>query len=278
MINRCLDHLVLRELFFVFIMLVLAFFLFQTSANAAPKAKEIKFWNDSEKLSQLAFDDSKWVSILETYVIKNHPSGVNRFDYQAVTDADKVKLNEFIDYMQQLDPRQLNKAWQKAYWLNLFNAALIQEVLESEPESSMREMGRGLWRSNRLYISMQKISLDDIEHGILRPIFNDPRVHFSLAAGTVGSASIPDVSFNGRNVEDLLESNTREFLNHDRGVMLSDRGVVLSSIFKWYVDDFGGDYESVKQFIIPYLSDSMARALSASNRARYNYDWSLNKP
>lgn len=278
MIFQWLGCLVSRKPIVACIAFILSSFLIQTTVSAAPKAKKIAFWNDSEELSELSVDNSKWGSLLKKFVITNHSSGVNRIDYAAFTEADRAELGQYIDYMQQLDPRQLTKARQKAYWLNLFNAALVQEVLESEPEDSIREVGRGLWRSNRLYITMQKTSLDDIEHGILRPIFGDPRVHFSLVAGTVGSARILAEPFTGENVEDLLESNTREFLNHERGVLINDQGVVLSSIFKWYVDDFGGDFAGVKQFITPYVSDSVANTLSNSRRARYDYSWALNKP
>lgn len=278
MIFQWLGCLVSRKPIVACIAFILSSFLIQTTVSAAPKAKKIAFWNDSEELSELSVDNSKWGSLLKKFVITNHSSGVNRIDYAAFTEADRAELGQYIDYMQQLDPRQLTKARQKAYWLNLFNAALVQEVLESEPEDSIREVGRGLWRSNRLYITMQKTSLDDIEHGILRPIFGDPRVHFSLVAGTVGSARILAEPFTGENVEDLLESNTREFLNHERGVLINDQGVVLSSIFKWYVDDFGGDFAGVKQFITPYVSDRVANTLSNSRRARYDYSWALNKP
>ena len=263
----------------VALMLALIGLIFvNVEAIAAPKAKLIEFWNDSEEQSALLMDNSKWSSILKKYVVLNHPSGVNRFNYQAVTEPDKQALNEYIEYMQQMDPRQLNKARQKAYWLNLFNAAIVQEVLEFEPEDSIREVGRGLWRSNRFYIAMQKTSLDNIEHGILRPIFNDPRIHFLLAAGTIGSASIPPEPFTDENLDEMLDKATRDFLNHQRGVSVNGGSIVLSSIFKWYQSDFGGNYESVKRFIIPYVSDEVARALSASGRAKYDYEWGLNKP
>jgi len=191
-------------------------------AAAAPKSKEIAFWNDSEEQSILEVDHSLYDQLLKKYVRVGHASGVNRFDYAAVGLSDKAKLEQYLNYMQALDPRQLTKLRQKAYWLNLFNAVIINEVIEAEAEDSIRELGRGLWRANRLYITMQKTSLDDIEHGILRPIFNDPRVHFSLAAGTVGSASILSQAFTAENIEELLEKNTVEFLNHERGVTFDE--------------------------------------------------------
>ncbi len=249
-----------------------------STVNAAPKAKEIAFWNDSEEQSALDLDHSRYDRFLKKYVRAGHPSGINRFDYESVTEADRQELEEYLNYAQQMDPRQFSKARQKAYWLNLYNATLIREVLNKGAENSVKELGRGLWRANRLYITMQKVSLDDIEHGILRPIFKDPRVHFSLVAGTIGSASILPQAFTAENVESLLDQNTKEFLNHSRGVSFDNDKLVLSSIFKWYKNDFGGNLDTVKRFLIQYLDSSSASRVVRAGSVRYDYEWALNKP
>ncbi len=246
---------------------------------AAPKAKEISFWNDSEESSQFDVDHSKWSEFLQKYIDAEHPSGVARFDYAAVTAEDKEGLQQYLEYVQQYDPRQLSKASQKAYWLNLFNAGLISQVLTSEPEGSIKDISsRVLWRKKRFYIAMQKMSLDDVEHGVLRPIFKDPRVHFCLSGGTIGSANIMPKAFTADNVEDMLEIGVRSFLNHPRAVSFDGDELVLSSIFKWYRTDFGSNMDEVKQFISQYLNQESVQLVNQASRVRYQYDWSLNQP
>ncbi|MBX2849908.1 MAG: DUF547 domain-containing protein [Acidiferrobacterales bacterium] len=265
-----------RALIFNFAAFCFAFFTLG-EVQAAPKSSEIRFWNDSEEQSVLEPDYSQWAEFLEKYVVPNADQDINRLRYSEVTEDDKNALDDFVDYLQKMDPRQLNKQRQKAYWLNLFNVRIVQRVLDEEPESSIKELGRGLWRNKGLYISMQKTSLNDIEHGILRPIFKDPRVHFSLMAGTEGSANILPQPFDGDNVEALLEQNTREFLNHERGVSIEQDKVTISTIFKWYRNDFGGSVESVKTFILPYLDSDKAEALSNASKIDYDYSWKLNQ-
>lgn len=279
MSGNCLIRMGLRRsLFYVFSVLV-CLLIDQTVATAAPKAKLIEFWDDSEEQSGLGIDYTEWDALLSKFVITNHPSKLNRFDYDSLQASDKAVLDGFIDYMEQMDPRQLTKLRQKAYWINLFNAALIQEVLESKPEESIKDISGNLWKRKRLYIAMQKMSLDDIEHGVLRPIFKDPRIHFSLVAGTVSSANLLPEAFTSDNIEVLLEQNTKEFISHSRGVSKAKNGrLVLSRIFSWYQADFGGDFGEVKRFIKPYLPEALKPLLIDAKKAKYQYDWAINKP
>lgn len=270
----CLASTVHRGLMFLGL-LTLA--LISTSIDAAPKAKLIEFWDDSEENSLFDVDHSPWDDILSKYVT-HHDSGVNRFAYEKVTAEDKAKLQRYLEEAQLMDPRQLTRARQKAYWLNLFNAGVTFQIIESAPKKSIKEISSAkLWRKKRFYIAMQKLSLDDIEHGIVRPLFKDPRVHFAFASGTVGSANILHRAFREDNIEELLDFNTREFLNHERGVDYKNGKLILSSIFKWYQADFGDDFSDVKLFLTQYLLPEKLAHLDQNKSASYDYDWGLNK-
>lgn len=248
------------------------------SAVAAPKAKQIPFWNDSEEASEFDADHSTWDSLLKKYVIK-HDSGINRFDYDSVSSADKARLRDYIKLLEQMDPRQMAKDRQKPYWLNLFNASLVFQILESKPDESIKEISeRKLRKKKRLTIALQKLSLDDIEHGILRPIFQDPRLHFALVGGTLGSANILSTAFTAENTDGLLNQNTKDFLAHSRGMAFNGERVVLSSIFKWYAKDFGENFEQMAEFLAQHLPEKKKRLLQVASNARYDYDWNLNKP
>lgn len=260
------------------IVLVAMIGAFTHSVSAAPEAKEIPFWNDSEEASEFDVDHSAWNTLLKKYVVK-HESGINRFNYDSVTSIDKARLQNYIKLLEQMDPRQMAMERQKPYWLNLFNAVLVFQILESKPEESIKEISnRKLWKKKRLTIALQKLSLEDIEHGILRPIFKDPRLHFAMVGGTLGSANILNTAFTVENIEQLLNQNTKDFLAHSRGMAFNGERVILSSIFKWYANDFGEDFEQVKAFLSEHLPEEKKPLLSVASNARYDYDWSLNKP
>lgn len=248
------------------------------TANAAPKAKLIKFWDDREESSNLKVDYSAWNEILEKYVVEGNSPDINRFNYAEVTEGDRVKLGSFLNYLQSMEPRQLNSLEQKAYWLNLFNAALIKEVIDKKVKRTVRALGSRLWRGNKLDISTQKTSLDDIEHGVLRPIFKDPRIHFSIVGGSVGSGEIQATAFTATNVEQMLEENAVKFINHPRGVLIENDEITISTIFKWYKTDFGENADEVRQYLLTYLEDDKKTVFESIQKMRYDYDWSINSP
>ena len=259
------------------ILMVVASMCICQSANvyAAPSSKLVPFWNDSEESSLMEADHSAWGAILERYVDDKHPSGVNRFNYSAITKADKRSLENYLDYLQQLEPRQYNLKQQKAYWLNFFNAAVVNKILDSYPIDSSRGLG---WGARSFEVVFQKVSLNTIEHGILRPIFKDPRILFALNAGSLSSGNILKVPYTEDNTEQLLEQLTIDFVNHPRGVLVENGRLRASKIFQWYIDDFGGNKKAVRNYIRRYANEELKAKIDRSKGLSYGYDWTLNEP
>ncbi|MFT5612045.1 MAG: hypothetical protein ACI9WC_000311 [Arenicella sp.] len=112
------------------------------SVHAAPQAKSLLFWDDSEPSSGLAPNHLRWQQLLDKFVITEHPLGIHRVDYGAFSAADEKQLRGYLAYLQQLDPRQLNKQRQKAYWLNLYNATMVLIVVVAQPSESIRSVDR----------------------------------------------------------------------------------------------------------------------------------------
>jgi len=248
------------------------------TSHAAPKSKMIEFWNDYEPSSGLKLDHSKWQFMLDRYLDTQHSSGVSRFKYDQVTDADRKVLDEYLTYLQSMDPRQLNFPRKKAFWLNLYNAGVVSMVLNSEPEESIRDIGN-VWRKKSFTVSWQKVSLDDIEHGILRPLYNDPRIHFGLTPATIGSGDLPAKAYTGDNVEELLERNTLDFFTgSNKGFYIDGKKLVVSRIFRWYKSDFGRNSDDIKSFIKKYLDAETQAKVDQTSGLSYQYNWELNKP
>ena len=251
-------------------------------AYATPSSKLNVFWADSEPNSGLHLDHSAWQKTLDEYLVVNHPSGINRFDYARVSKPHKLRLAVYIAYIAQFDPRQLSRDEQKAMWLNLYNVLVVAAVLnqQSIPEiDSIRRVGGedGPWRGSMLKMVTQDISLDVIEHNILRPIWNDPRIHFALHRATLGSANLQPQVFTHKNIEQQLDQATREFVNSVRGVSFVENRLLLSTLFNWYSADFGGGIANVKKFLAKYATPELAIKIARSRRVRYRYQWSLNR-
>jgi len=123
---------------------------------------------------------------------------------------------------------------------------------------------------------MQEISLNDIQHGILRPIWKDPRVHFVLSTGALSGANIQKTAFTGDNNEELLEKAKAKFMQHPKAVRVEGNLLVLNSVFEWYASDFGENRSAVLAYIRENTSDAMRQAMDGLSRISFDYNWDLN--
>jgi len=262
------------------------FMFFISPAHAAPKANLWPRWQQHDPTSSKTIDHALWDSFLRKYVVTPHPSGINRMPYGAVTTDDRKALKRYVDSMQTLSISRYNRHEQKAYWINLYNAVTVHVILSHYPVQSIREINispgwfsRGPWGAKLLTIEGEKVSLDDIEHRILRPIWKDNRVHYSVNCASIGCPNLLPLSYTGQNLELLLDRGAREYVNHSRGAAFINGELQVSSIYIWFQEDFGESTEGVLTHLRQYASGSLAETLqSYRGDLEHDYDWHLNAP
>ena len=256
-------------------------------ACGAPESKEIAGWDVSDETSTEALDHGPWQEILDAYVATDD-MGVNLFDYAAISAsaADTAKLAGYLEYLQGLDPLTYSRAEQMAYWINLYNALTVQVVLSEYPVDSIKEIHEGVvpntgpWQDPHAAVNGRDLSLDDIEHGILRPLWRDKRIHYAVNCAAYGCPHLLATAFTAANTEELLEQGARDYVNNLRGVDFVDEDfIVISSIYQWYTEDFGNTEESVLAHLVDYADEDLAARLRGfGGSIDYEYDWSLNEP
>jgi hypothetical protein len=257
-------------------------------AVAAPDSKLQEFWVVHDETSNVKVSHLAWQEILDKYLDTAHPSGVNRFAYAAVKKDDIKLLGSYLESLQVIDPRRLSRAEQLPYWVNFYNALTVQVILKEYPIESIRGIRFlsspfGPWDKNLVKVQRKNLSLNDIEHGILRPIWKDPRIHFAVNCASIGCPNLIGKAFSAKNSDTLLEAAASAFINHSRGVEVSNEGLMLSSIFDWYSSDFGASRSAVMTYISRYL-DGGSQLIDKVNKSdsvikiEYQYDWALNKP
>mgnify|MGYP000848376991 CR=1 FL=1 len=248
------------------------------ASNAIAK-KDWAMWNSSDETNLAIIDHSPFDGFLKTYVVSNHPSGINRFRYADVSRGDNKLLNKYIAKMASIDPRDYRKREQKAYWLNLYNALTLQELLKLYPVTSVER--DKISRKRRIMVAKKKLSMADIDQRILRPIWQDYKTVFGLSCATVGCPAIHAQAFTGSNTDKLLKQYAGEFINHPRGLTVSTNELRVSRIFSWYRDEFGagdGDRQLIRLFS-HYAEDSKALyILGFSGDIEYAYDKRINAP
>jgi len=254
---------------------------FAPLAQAAAAPETWAFWQDTNEESDAVIDHSDWQSVLDAH-LKASPDGINRFAYKDLAAAGTSQLDSYLTNMAQLDPREYNPAEQQAYWINVYNALTVKEVLKYPKKKSILRMGErffsiGPWDDEIYEVAGEGLTLNDIEHRILRPIYKDQRVHYAVNCASIGCPNLAPKVFTGAELDAQLASAEQNYLGHDRGVTFTSKGnLKLSQIFEWYGSDFAPDEEGVVAYIAenhPTLGDKIK---SYNGKVKYDYDWDLN--
>lgn len=219
-------------------------------------------------------DHAIYAQLLHRYV---HNGQVNYDGFK----QDESKLDRYLAVLEAVDPQDLEKNEQFAFYANAYNAWTIKAILSKYPQlSSVKELGifnTGPWKKKIVRLNGQVLSLDDIEHDILRPRFKDPRVHFAINCAAYSCPPLRADPYVGSRLDAQLDEATRAFINNpDRNYLEGDT-LYLSKIFKWFAEDFDRDPVA---YVLRYADGSFKSELSArrtSLRVKYlTYDWSLN--
>lgn len=268
----------------IFLAFTIASFALGSSIASAQEQSITKTFSASAANSVSEMNNSDWAFILNRYISVG-PTGINRFDYAAVTTADRDRLNRYVSSLEKLDPRTFNLNEQHAYWINLYNSLTVQVVLDHYPIDSIREIKSGIFSPGPWDLSITKIAgrtltLNNIEHDILRANWHDPRVHYALNCASLGCPNLAAKPYSGKHLDAQLDSAARSFINHPRGVFVKDGQITLSKIYSWYADDFGnGSQEAILGHLGHYANPALKAELKKDPTIKaYQYDWRLNAP
>ncbi|HEX5605027.1 MAG TPA: DUF547 domain-containing protein [Candidatus Binatia bacterium] len=268
--------------------LVLALILWLTSVDSvgqSPSRIDLwARWDKHDAASTETIDHTRWQGFLQKFVVTAHPSGINRIRYQAVGADAFASLRGYLSSMQTVTISNYNRAEQKAFWINVYNALTVQLVLSRYPIASIRDINispglatRGPWGAKLFIVEGERLTLDDIQHRILRPIWKDSRAHYALTTAALGSPHLQSIAYTARNSEALLEKSAREFINHPRGVSIQNGRLQVSTLYVWFQEDFGGGAEGLMEHWQDYADASLADALAKYNGGlAHDYDWRLN--
>lgn len=232
----------------------------------------------ADAASAKVIDHGAWNSLLGEYVSEG-PDGVNLVAYDRLKAEAADKLAAYLAAMQAVTIEGFGPDEQFAYWVNLYNAATVAVIIANLPLKSIRDigvLGAGPWRDKAVTVAGRDLTLDNIEHDILRATWKDVRIHYAVNCASFGCPNLAREAYTGARLEPMLEAAARAYVNHPRGFGGEPGRVVASSIYDWY----GGDWGSVAAVLDharKYAEGPSARLLEgAESIAAYDYDWSLN--
>jgi hypothetical protein len=223
---------------------------------------------NENKVSEIQekFDHNNFDNILKTYVTVD-----GRVDYAGI----KAKKTLLTDYIAQFRTQYPDKSWSKqdllAYYMNAYNAMTIDLIVSNYPLKSIKDLSDP-WGQRNWKIGKESISLEEIEHQILRTM-GEPRIHFGINCASFSCPPLMNEAFNAVKVDQQLEHLAIKFINDEKRNKISKESVEVSKIFRWFKEDFttNGD-------LIAFLNQYSRTAISQNARVRYmDYNWELNE-
>jgi hypothetical protein len=257
-------------------------------ADAGPAAELWPRWEAHDPASTILVDHAAYGDLLDRYLTR-HADGVNRVRYAALRADDRAALEAYVQRLEAVDPDGLNRPEQMAYWINFYNALTLLVVVEHYPVASIRDIAispglfsRGPWRRRLVVVNDEALSLDDIEHRILRPIWRDPRIHYAVNCASIGCPNLQPEPFTASRLEVMLERAATDYVDHPRGVAMVERTflpdqLTASSIYDWFQADFGGNEAGVLSHMRRHATGETGQLLAGVEKIdAYRYDWRLN--
>lgn len=246
------------------------------SSSAAPERSGV---------SAAVFDQthSAWTAVLIRYVYEG------RVDYAGLKKNGQGELASYLRSLQAVDRphyQQWSRGQKLAFWINAYNAFTIRLILDHYPLDSIQSIGLlpgAAFRTSFIELPAFRpgeISLNDIEHEILRKQFQEPRIHFAIVCASKGCPQLRSEAYRSEDIDRQLDAAARGFVqdptrNHFNP---STRTLSLSSIFNWFREDFEAQAGSLPAFVAGYAAPSVAAVAEAQDvRIEFlDYDWSLN--
>ena len=244
------------------------------------------------------FDHGRWNLLLSKHVIVSADGLSTAVDYASL-GVNREPLQSYLEETSRVSRASFD-AWetsdQLAFLINLYNAATVELILDnmasSDPIDSIRDIGSlftSAWELERVALFGKLVTLDAIEHDMIRGWgrYNEPRIHFAVNCAAIGCPALRAEAYTGTALEGQLEDATRDFLSDRSRNYFDGRRLRLSSIFKWYREDFErgwGGSNALGEFVARYSSELGLSIEHRNELARgdmgirfLSYDWGLNQ-
>lgn len=261
---------------------VLAMALILDFGCAAPSSNEIRGpvadqVRASIRSGRAAFDGAPFGRLLE------NGTRDGLADYRFFREH-RGDLDAWLNQVAEADFSSLAPSHLEALLINAYNGLTIRSILEHPGVKSIREID-GVWDRIKHRVGRRDLTLDELEHNILRPFFKDPRIHFAVNCASKSCAPLAPFAYDGETLADQLEGRAKLFLTDPRNVRVDEGVLLLSKYFDWYGKDFTAPgwsprADSIALFVTQYAGPDVVRFIEAAGGrptiSFFDYDWSLN--
>jgi len=215
--------------------------------NDAPKAVSHEIWDQ---------------------LLRNYVSKTGKVNYKGLK-GEKGRLDTYIKLLSENKPNgEWSRNEQLAYWINVYNANTVKLILENYPLKSITDLGKP-WDKKFILVGKTVYTLNQIENEIIRPVFQEPRIHFAVNCAAKSCPPLLNEAFTSEKLNSQLQKQTQAFINSSSN-SISTGKIELSKIFEWYGEDFG----DLAAFVQKYTQTTIRENAKVSFK---EYDWALNE-
>lgn len=225
-------------------------------------------------ISQEHLKHDQWTNLLKTYV-----SSTGNVDYKGIKEHE-AELDAYLAVLSANHPTaDWDKNDQLAFWINAYNAFTVKLIVKNYPVVSIKDLGGSVYKVNTpwdekfIKIGDQTYDLNNIEHGIIRKDFADPRIHFAVNCASISCPPLRNEAYVGSKLNVQLDDQARKFINDSTKNKITKNKATLSKIFTWFKGDFTASGLSIAEFINQYSEVKMTKKTKVTY---FEYDWNLN--
>lgn len=238
-------------------------------------------WPASQQVSMDRINHTSYDQLLQKYVDEN---GLVAYKAWHANASDRQALQQYLAHLSQASLSQpASREAQLAYWINAYNAVTLEGILRVYPTSSIRNhtakvVGYNIWKNLLLHAGDQRLSLEDIEHKVLRKM-NEPRIHFAIVCASIGCPRLLNRAYFPQSLGEQLAVNTQDFFSRPQNLQVSGNTLNMSKIMEWYGTDFAQSPQQQAQVLAKYFPQQAQQLVASGNfRVGYlGYDWNLNE-
>lgn len=265
--------------------LILMLLLISGFANASFYKSLWPKWEVNNPLSKEVISHQPWQTFLNRRIVTNEEN-INLVDYAHMTQTDLNLLKDYLKSMSEININNYNRSEQLAYWINVYNALTVQIIANYYPVTTVQEINIspglfsiGPWGANLITIKDTPLTIDDINNRIIRAIWNDPRTHYAVNNGTIGAPNLSRKIYQGKLLEEQLNQAASNYINSLRGVNVIEGKLIISKLYDWYQEDFGGTKQDVIFHLLQFAKEPLQSQLKHINTIdSYIYNWHINSP
>lgn len=267
---------------------ILATSLLMIASEVFPKFSQTDYnpfalWTVHQDFSEKKISHETWQHFLDNYVVSDEED-IHLVNYPKLKKDGLKILKQYLHEMSEVPIQKYNQEEQIAFWINLYNAAVVTMIGECYQKQAEKNISispgffkTSLWKKAFINVMKNKLSLHDIEEKLIPRVFHDFRIYYALNNGSIGAPNLLKQAYQGETLNAALDNAAMRYINSHRGAQVIEGKLVVSKLFLWHAESFGRSPQNIIQHLKQFAKEPLKSQLKHINTIdHYYYNWHIN--